>query len=132
MVDGFAGCFSGFAIGGHITRSCCPTEAPLTDVASVEGRTVAVDGSAGRQSCSSGIATGGHIIRSCPLAVVPLTDVASVEGRIAVVDGSAGLPSRASGIATGWHVTGSCPPKAAMGGIATGCPIEAGMIPHVW
>jgi hypothetical protein len=118
-------------MGGHITRSCCPAEAQLTDVASVEERIVAVDGSAGRRSCSSGIATGGHITCSCPPAVALLTDVALVEGRIAAVDGSAGSPSHASGIATGWHVTGSCPPKAAMGGIATGCPTKAGMIPHV-
>jgi hypothetical protein len=47
-VDGFAGCFSGFAMGGHITRSCHPAETPLTDVESVKGRIVAVDGSVGR------------------------------------------------------------------------------------
>ncbi len=103
----------------------------MTDVASVEGQIVVVDGSAGQQSCSSGIATGGHVTRSCPPTVAPLTDVASVDGQIAAVNGSAGSPSRASGIATGWHGTGSCPPKAATGGITTGCPTKAGMIPHV-
>jgi hypothetical protein len=93
-VDGFAGCFSGFATVGHITRSCCPAEAPLTDVVSVEGKIVGVDGSAGQQSCSLGIATRGHITRSCPPAVAPLTDVALVEGQIMAVDGYAGSPSR--------------------------------------
>jgi hypothetical protein len=47
-VDEFAGCFSGFAMGGHITRSCHPADTPLTDVALVEGRIVVVDGSAGQ------------------------------------------------------------------------------------
>ncbi len=131
MVDGFAGCFSGFATGEHITRSCHPAEAPLTDVRSVEGQIVVVDESVGRRSCSSGIATREHITHSCPPTVALLTDVASVERRIVAVNESAGSPSRASGIAMGWHVTSSCPPIAATGGIATGCPTKAGMIPHV-